>query len=297
MQLFLNFRISVNQYKQYHWLPHKYTPGVRVLNFYLKPPDFSDPPLFFSRTSPLYHAAHGYCFCGDAHWWSIFELRLCKNLTALLNRVGSPQTCVLPALSLSLTPAQRRRSYVWTRYWGQIELHCVRCYYFYLKQCIWMNQYSCILRKTVAQGTCWKYIYATILQTFIEFVALMLYMSDKQRATFASISTLRRLALHLPGFANIKFKQGTWTTVISRTKHVLTVICPCSCSWVPQRVVAKALGFSPAGMRHAIASIGGPYVWGTEFENGPLESVSGVYLPNWLVLYYWSSVCLSTSRS
>jgi predicted NAD-dependent protein-ADP-ribosyltransferase YbiA (DUF1768 family) len=39
-------------------------------------------------------------------------------------------------------------------------------------------------------------------------------------------------------------------------------------SWVPQRVVAQALGHSDVGIRGAVASLGGrAYVWATQFEN------------------------------
>eukprot|EP00548_Thalassiothrix_antarctica_P005430 CAMPEP_0194149106 /NCGR_PEP_ID=MMETSP0152-20130528/36289_1 /TAXON_ID=1049557 /ORGANISM="Thalassiothrix antarctica, Strain L6-D1" /LENGTH=212 /DNA_ID=CAMNT_0038851065 /DNA_START=1 /DNA_END=636 /DNA_ORIENTATION=+ len=38
--------------------------------------------------------------------------------------------------------------------------------------------------------------------------------------------------------------------------------------WVPQREVAKALGYSEHGIRNAMKHLGGqPYVWATEFEN------------------------------
>ena len=39
-------------------------------------------------------------------------------------------------------------------------------------------------------------------------------------------------------------------------------------AWVPQRVVARALGHSPEGVERALTHLGGrPYCWATEFEN------------------------------
>jgi predicted NAD-dependent protein-ADP-ribosyltransferase YbiA (DUF1768 family) len=49
---------------------------------------------------------------------------------------------------------------------------------------------------------------------------------------------------------------------------VLKDYSPLLPTWVPQRVIAKAFGFSPLGMKNAVRSLGGkPYVWATEFEN------------------------------
>ena len=38
-------------------------------------------------------------------------------------------------------------------------------------------------------------------------------------------------------------------------------------AWVPQRLVARDLGFSPQGVEAALSATGRPYCWATEFEN------------------------------
>eukprot|EP00756_Hemistasia_phaeocysticola_P005967 Hpha_TRINITY_DN13600_c0_g1::TRINITY_DN13600_c0_g1_i2::g.122491::m.122491 len=48
---------------------------------------------------------------------------------------------------------------------------------------------------------------------------------------------------------------------------VLAPLAPRLPGWVPQRLIAQALGHSSAGMRNAVAEVGRPYVWATEFEN------------------------------
>jgi len=53
-----------------------------------------------------------------------------------------------------------------------------------------------------------------------------------------------------------------------RSLEPLQVLADSLPGWVPQRVVATALGFSPDGMVRALRHLHGqPYVWATEFEN------------------------------
>ena len=59
---------------------------------------------------------------------------------------------------------------------------------------------------------------------------------------------------------------------------------PC---WVPQRLVADALGHGQTGIQHALAHTGRPYLWATEFENvhslwrysEPVIVVDGIHAP------------------
>ena len=61
------------------------------------------------------------------------------------------------------------------------------------------------------------------------------------------------------------FLSEAQAPVCCRYKELAGLQLPC---WVPQRLIAAALGHSCAGMQAAVANLGGSnYVWATELEN------------------------------